>query len=97
MFEYKLQRDAEQGNFCQVAPVPAQLGGYDTENNLIRMTVAAAQRKEEIDDMIEALFILKMADKYDYKVVYDGKEPNYLYISATKGNVRTFADSIRLK
>ena len=97
MFEYRLQRDAEQGNFCQVAPVPAQLGGYDTENNLIRMAAAAAQRKEAIDDMIEAMFILKMADKYDYKVVYDGKEPNYLYISATKGNVRTFADSIRLK
>ena len=97
MFEYRLQRDAEQGNFCQVAPVPAQLGGDGAGSGRIRMTAAAAQRKEEIDEMIEALFILKMADKYDYKVTYSGNEPSYIYISATKGDVRTFADSIRLK
>ena len=97
MFEYRLQRDAEQGNFCQVAPVPAQLGGYDAGSSRIRMTAAAAQRKEEIDEMIEALFILKKADKYDYKVTYSGNEPSYIYISATKDEMRTFADSIRLK
>ena len=97
MFEYRQQRDAEQGNFCQVAPVPAQLGGYDAGSSRIRMTAAAAQRKEEIDEMIEALFILKKADKYDYKVTYSGNEPSYIYISATKDEMRTFADSIRLK
>ena len=74
---------------------PAQFGGTGTPR--IRMTAAAAQRKEEIDEMIEALFMLKMADKYDYKIVYDGSEPNYIFIYATKGDVRTFADSIRLK
>ena len=97
MFEYRLQRDAEQGNFCQVAPVPAQLGGDSAGSSRIRMTAAAAQRKEEIDEMIEALFILKKADKYDYKVTYSGNEPSYIYISATKDEMRTFADSIRLK
>ena len=95
MLEYRLQRDAEHGNFCEAEAVPAQFGGTGTPR--IRMTAAAAQRKEEIDEMIEALFMLKMADKYDYKIVYDGSEPNYIFISATKGDVRTFADSIRLK
>jgi hypothetical protein len=52
---------------------------------------------KEIDEMIEALFVLKMADKYDYKVAYSGNEPSYIYISATKDEMRTFADSIRLK
>ena len=97
MFEYRLQWDAEQGNFCQVAPVPVQLGGDDAGSSRIRMTAAAALRKEEIDGMIEALFTLRMADKYDYKVTYSGNEPSYIYISATKGDVRIFADSIRLK
>ena len=95
MLEYRLQRDAEHGNFCEAEAVPAQFGGTGTPR--IRMTAAAARRKEEIDEMIEALFMLKMADKYDYKIVYDGSEPNYIFISATKGDVRTFADSIRLK
>lgn len=97
IWEYKLQRDAEQGNFCEVDPVPAQFGADSAGSGRIRMVVAAAQLKEEIDEMIEALFMLKMADKYDYKVVYDGKEPSYIFISALKNDVRTFADSIRLK
>ena len=97
IWEYKLQRDAEQGNFCEVDPVPAQFGADSAGSGRIRMVVAAAQLKEEIDEMIEALFMLKMADKYDYKVVYDDKEPSYIFISALKNDVRTFADSIRLK
>lgn len=91
------QRNAEQGNFCEVDPVRAQFGGDNEGAGRVRMVVAAAQLKEEFDEMIEALFMLKMADKYDYKVVYDGKEPSYIFISATKKDVRTFADSIRLK
>lgn len=97
IWEYRLQRDAEQGNFCEVDPVPAQFGGDNEGAGRVRMVVAAAQLKEEFDEMIEALFMLKMADKYDYKVVYDGKEPSYIFISATKKDVRTFEDSIRLK
>lgn len=97
IWEYRLQRDAEQGNFCEVDPVPAQFGGDNAGSGRIRMVAAAAQLKEEIDEMIEALFMLKMADKYDYKVVYDGKEPSYIFISALKNDMRTFADSIRLK
>ncbi|MBQ8328903.1 MAG: hypothetical protein IJX83_04660 [Lachnospiraceae bacterium] len=97
IWEYRLQRDAEQGNFCEVDPVPAQFGGDNEGAGRIRMVVAAAQLKEEFDEMIEALFMLKMADKYDYKVVYDGKEPSYIFISALKNDMRTFADSIRLK
>ena len=97
IWEYKLQRDAEQGNFCEVDPVPAQFGADSAGSGRIRMVAAAAQLKEEIDEMIEALFVLKMADKYDYKVVYDGKEPSYIFISALKNDMRTFADSIRLK
>ena len=97
IWEYKLQRDAEQGNFCEVDPVPAQFGADSAGSGRIRMVAAAAQLKEEIDEMIEALFMLKMADKYDYKVVYDSKEPSYIFISALKNDVRTFADSIRLK
>ena len=97
IWEYKLQRDAEQGNFCEVDPVPAQFGADSAGSGRIRMVVAAAQLKEEIDEMIEALFMLKMADKYDYKVVYDDKEPSYIFISALKNDVRTFADSIRLR
>ena len=97
IWEYKLQRDAEQGNFCEVDPVPAQFGADSAGSGRIRMVVAAAQLKEEIDEMIEALFMLKMADKYDYKVVYDDKEPSYIFISALKNDMRTFADSIRLK
>ena len=97
IWEYKLQRDAEQGNFCEVDPVPAQFGADSAGSGRIRMVVAAAQLKEEIDEMIEALFMLKMADKYDYKVVYDGKEPSYIFLSALKNDMRTFADSIRLK
>ena len=97
LWEYRLQRDADQGNFCETAPVPAQFGGDDAGSGRIRMTVAAAQLKEEIDEMIEALFMLKMADKYDYRVVNSGSEPSYIYISATKEDVRTFAGSIRLK
>ena len=97
IWEYKLQRDAEQGNFCEVDPVPAQFGADSAGSGRIRMVVAAAQLKEEIDEMIEALFVLKMAEKYDYKVVYDDKEPSYIFISALKNDVRTFADSIRLK
>ena len=97
IWEYRLQRDAEQGNFCEVDPVPAQFGGDNEGAGRVRMVAAAAQLKEEIDEMIEALFMLKMADKYDYKVVYDGKEPSYIFISATKDEMRTFADSIRLK
>ena len=97
IWEYKLQRDAEQGNFCEVDPVPAQFGADNAGSGRIRMVVAAAQLKEEIDEMIEALFMLKMAEKYDYKVVYDDKEPSYIFISALKNDVRTFADSIRLR
>ena len=97
IWEYRLQRDAEQGNFCEVDPVPAQFGGDSEGAGRVRMVVAAAQLKEEFDEMIEALFMLKMADKYDYKVVYDGKDPSYIFISALKKDVRTFADSIRLK
>ena len=97
IWEYQLQRDAEQGNFCEVDPVPAQFGADSAGSGRIRMVVAAAQLKEEIDEMIEALFMLKMADKYDYKVVYDDKEPSYIFISALKNDVRTFADSIRLR
>ena len=97
IWEYKLQRDAEQGNFCEVDPVPAQFGADSAGSGRIRMVAAAAQLKEEIDEMIEALFMLKMADKYDYKVVYDGKEPSYIFLSALKNDMRTFADSIRLK
>ena len=97
IWEYRLQRDAEQGNFCEVDPVPVQFGGDSEGTGRIRMVAAAAQLKEEFDEMIEALFMLKMADKYDYKVVYDGKEPSYIFISATKDEMRTFADSIRLK
>ena len=55
------------------------------------------RKKRRPREMIEALFILKMADKYDYKVTYSGNEPSYIYISATKDEMRTFADSIRLK
>lgn len=97
IWEYQLQRDAEQGNFCEVDPVPAQFGADSAGSGRIRMVAAAAQLKEEIDEMIEALFMLKMADKYDYKVVYDGKEPSYIFLSALKNDMRTFADSIRLK
>ncbi len=97
IWEYKLQRDAEQGNFCEVDPVPAQFGADNAGSGRIRMVVAAAQLKEETDEMIEALFMLKMAEKYDYKVVYDDKEPSYIFISALKNDVRTFADSIRLR
>ena len=95
MWEYRRQRDAELGNFCEAEAVPAQFGGAG--NDRIRMLAASARRKEEIDEMIEALFVLKMAEKYDYKIVYSGNEPNYIFIAATKGEIRTFADSIRLR
>ena len=68
MWEYRRQRDAELGNFCEAEAVPAQFGGAG--NDRIRMLAASARRKEEIDEMIEALFVLKMAEKYDYKIVY---------------------------
>ena len=96
MWKYRIHRDALNGDYCMVDKIPADFGGSGGEADRIRVPLAAAQCKKEMDLIIEALYIRGFAQKYECKVTYDADKPNYLFISTMKGEERTFADSISL-
>ena len=54
------------------------------------------ERKQQYEDFVEALFVLKLAEHYDCKITYQEGKPNYLFLETTAGSRRTFADSIGL-
>ena len=94
---YMVRRDAQLGEELPVNVIPVQFGGTNALDNRVLVPAAAVQRKAEVDTMVEALYMLKLADKYDCKVTYHKGRPNYLFVSAMKGEIRTFADSIRVR
>jgi hypothetical protein len=96
MWKYRIHRDALNGDYCMVDKIPADFGGSGDAADRIRVPLAAAQCKKEMDLIIEALYIRGFAQKYECKVTYDADKPNYLFISTMKGEERTFADSIPL-
>lgn len=96
MWKYRIHRDALNGDYCEVDKIPADFGGSGEAADRIRVPLAAAQCKKEMDLIIEALYIRGFAQKYECKVTYDADKPNYLFISTMKGEERTFADSIPL-
>ena len=96
MWKYRIHRDAARGEYCMVDKIPEDFGGSGDAANRIRVPLAAAQYKKEMDLLVEALFTRGLADKYECSVTYDGEEPNYLFVLASKGEKRVFADSIPL-
>lgn len=96
-WKYRIRKDAEDGNYCMANVIPERFGGSGTADNQVRIPAAAAARKDEYDDLVEALYMRKMASSYDCRLTYDGDVPNYLFISATNGKVRTYADSMPLR
>lgn len=96
-WNYLIRRDAENGHVCAVSLIPEQFGGSNEADNQVTVPVAAARRKNEVDILVEALFILGYVQKYDCKVTYHEGKPNYLFVSALKGDSRVFADSIRVQ
>lgn len=97
IWKYRIRTDARRGNYCKAEVIPASFGGRLAADNQVTIPVAAAMCKKEMDRRIEAMFMLKMAAHYDCRFTYDGDQPNYLFVSATKGDRRTFADSIPLR
>ena len=97
LWKYRIRKDAEDGNYGMVNVIPERFGGSAAADNQVRIPAAAGERKEELDDLVEALFILKIASKYDCRLTYDKDVPNYMFISASKGENRTFADSLPLR
>ena len=80
-----------------LAVILARFGGRpDSADNQVVVPRAAAERKRQFEDLIEALFVLKLAEHYDCKITYQEGKPNYLFLEATAGSRRTFADSIGL-
>ena len=96
-WKYRIRRDAEDGNYSMVNLIPERFGGSAAADNQISVPAAARERKEELDDIVEALFMLKIAASYDCRITYDQNVPNYMFISATRGKTRTFADSLPLR
>ena len=96
-WRYRILEDAARGNYCAAEVIPARFGGRpDSADNQVVVPRAAAERKRQFEDLIEALFVLKLAEHYDCKITYQEGKPNYLFLETTAGSRRTFADSIGL-
>ena len=96
-WRYRILEDVAHGNTCATDVIPARFGGRSgPADNQVVVPRAAAERKEQYEDMIEALYVLKMAEHYDCKITYHEAKPNFLFVEATAGERRTFADSIGL-
>ena len=96
-WRFRILEDAAQGNVCAAEVIPARFGGKrDSADNQVTIPKAAAERKQQYEDLIEALYVLNLAEHYDCKITYHEGRPNYLFLEATSGDRRTFADSIAL-
>lgn len=96
-WRYRILEDAARGNYCAAEVIPARFGGRpDSADNQVVVPKAAAERKRQYEDLIEALFVLKLAEHYDCKITYQEGKPNYLFLETTAGSRRTFADLIGL-
>ena len=97
-WRFRILEDAAQGNVCAAEVIPSRFGGKrDSADNQVTIPKAAAERKQQYEDLIEALYVLKLAERYDCKITYHEGKPNYLFLEATSGDRRTFADSIALE
>lgn len=47
--------------------------------------------------MVDALFLLKLADRYDCRITCDNDVPNYMFITASKGGKGICTMSIPLR
>ena len=96
-WRYRILEDAAHGNYCAAEVIPARFGGKpDSADNQVVIPKAAAERKQQYEDLVEALLVLKLAEHYDCKITYQEGKPNYLFLEADAGGRRTFADSIGL-
>ena len=96
-WKYRIRRDAEDGRVCAGCVIPERFGGQSTADNQAVIPESAQLRRQQYDDRVEALYILGQADKYDCRLTYDGGAPNYMFISAEKGDRRVYADSLPLR
>ena len=97
LWKYRIRRDAENGRTCTAEVIPVTFGGRASADNQVVIPAAAQERRREYDARIEALFMLGLAERYDCRLTYDGDVPNYMFIAASKGDERTYADSLPLK
>ena len=97
LWQYRIRKDAETGSCCTIRLIPERFSSTDSEIGQIRIPVSAAIRKEQIDQMVDALFLLKLADRYDCRITCDNDVPNYMFITASKGGKGICTMSIPLR
>ena len=97
LWQYRIRKDAETGSCCTIRLIPERFSSTDSEIKQLRIPVSAAIRKEQIDQMVDALFLLKLADRYDCRITCDNDIPNFMFITASKGGKGICTMSIPLR